>query len=410
MTAHSAGNDRDRCPVGRDLEFDPLQPETFDSSHEVYERFRSECPVAHSEQFGGFWALFKYQDVVDMASDHTTFTTTVQNVVPKISFTGRRPPLHFDPPEHKYYRRPLGGPLRSAQTSKLEGDMRSHARDLIAELRGKDSFDFATDFALPFAAHGFSRLLSLPDELVLRVRKLSVAYNFEVQAMNHVEVRRLSLELYDVAREIVEGRKAEPLDSNADMVSGLLAACEAEVDPITEEMVVASIRQMLVAAMAAPHAVMSSAAVHLARDAQLHKRLREHTELIPAAVEEFLRLYSPYRVFSRTPVEDVVIGGREITEGEPIAMIFPSANRDADVFDDPHEFKLDRMPNQHIAFGVGVHTCPAASFARMELRIAIEELVRGIEEFSLAGEVEMMNWLEFGPVSVPVRSTTRESA
>jgi cytochrome P450 len=277
----------------------------------------------------------------------------------------------------------------------------------VTALRERSEFDFAREFALPFAAHAFSRLLHLSDELVLRVRDLTVQYNFEVQAMNHVEVRRLSLELYDVARDIVESRKAAPLDQDTDMVSSLLAATRSDTDPISEEMVVASIRQMLVAAMAAPHAVMGSAAVHLARDSSLQQRLRSDPSLIPAAVEEFLRLYSPYRVFSRTPVRDVDIRGRHIAEGEPVAMIFPSANRDAEVFDSPHEFRLDRS-EKHIAFGVGVHKCPAAAFARMELRIAIEEILAGTTELSLDGEVQMMNWLEFGPVSVPVRDAAGE--
>ncbi|UOY03195.1 cytochrome P450 [Blastococcus sp. PRF04-17] len=401
----TTGHDGDRppaatCPRGS-LTFDPLEPESFDSPHQVYERFRNECPVAHSDQFGGFWALFKYDDVVAMASDSSTYTTTVQNVVPKITFTGRRPPLHFDPPEHRSYRLPLSSPLRTAHTAVLEEPLREYARSLVAGFEERGSFDFSKEFALPFAAQAFALLLHLEQELVLRLRETTVEYNHQVQAMNHAEVRRLSFALYDVAREIVESRKANRLDPATDMVSSLLAATEDEKDPISEEMVVGTIRQMLVAALAAPHAVMGSAAVHLARDIALQQRLRADASLIPAAVEEFLRLYSPYRVFSRTPVRDVEIGGQHISEGEPIAMIFPSANRDADVFESPHQLRLDR-PEKHIAFGVGVHKCPAAAFARTEIRIALEELLAGTTQFTLAGDVEMMNWLEFGPVSVPL--------
>lgn len=383
--------------------FDPLAPETFDSSHVTYEELRERCPVAHSETFGGFWALFKYDDVVAMASDHETFTTTVQNVVPKIAFTGRRPPLHFDPPEHRSYRMPLGGPLRATHTDSLEPSLREFARTLLGPLAARESFDFAKDFALPFAAHAFAELLHLDDDLVLRVRDISVQYNFEVQAMNHVEVRRLSLELYDVAREIVESRRKDRLDPANDMVSSLIGASEQPIDPISDEMVVATIRQMLVAAMAAPHAVMGSAAVHLARDHGVQCTLRATPDKVPSAVEEFLRLYSPYRVFSRTPTRDVTIRGQQIKAGEPIAMIFPSANRDADVFESPHEFKLDREGARHIAFGAGVHKCPAASVGRLEIRVAIEELLAATSSFRLAGDVSMMNWLEFGPTSVPLR-------
>jgi cytochrome P450 len=102
-------------------------------------------------------------------------------------------------------------------------------------------------------------------------------------------------------------------------------------------------------------------------------------------------------------VHDVELGGQLIRKDEPIAMIFPSANRDEDVFEAPHEFRLDRDPEVHIAFGAGPHRCPAAPMGRLELRVALEELLAATASFELAGEVQMMNWLEFGPKSIPVR-------
>jgi cytochrome P450 len=383
-------------------QFDPLLPETFDSSHPVYEDFRQRCPVAHSEQFGGFWALFKYRDVVAMAEDWETYVTSVQNVVPKISFTGKRPPLHIDPPEHIAYRRPLNPVFRTTNMRAMEVELRRQISGLLDNLVAAGGFDFARDLALPFAAHAFARLLDLDDALLLRVRKLTVQYNAEVQAMNHKEVTRLSFELYDVAREIVAERKADPRDPSVNLVSGLLRATHDKREPISEEMVVATIRQMLVAAIAAPHAVMGSAVVHLARDQALQAQLRSDPTQVPAAVEEFLRMYSPYRVFSRTPVRDVELGGQHIGKDEPIAMIFPSANRDEEIFESPHEFRLNRNPNPHIAFGVGTHRCPAAPLARLELRVMLEELLAHTDTFRLDGDVTMMNWLEFGPSAVPL--------
>ena len=147
---------------------------------------------------------------------------------------------------------------------------------------------------------------------------------------------------------------------------------------------------------------MGSAVVHLARDQALQAQLRSDPTQIPAAVEEFLRMYSPYRVFSRTPVHDVELGGQHIRKDEPIAMIFPSANRDEEIFESPHEFRLNRNPNPHIAFGVGTHRCPAAPLARLELRVMLEELLAHTDTFRLDGDVTMMNWLEFGPSAVPL--------
>src|SRR5215510_1129114 len=101
-------------PDSEHADFDALAPETFDSPYALYADLRAHCPVAYSAAWGGFWAFLRYDDVCQAAADHRTFTTTVQNVVPKVAFTGRRPPLHFDPPEHTPYRRALN-PLFSAE-------------------------------------------------------------------------------------------------------------------------------------------------------------------------------------------------------------------------------------------------------------------------------------------------------
>src|SRR5213080_4836536 len=106
-----------------EADFDPLQPETFDSPHETYTRLRRECPVAHTEAWGGFWALTKYDDVARAASDSETYITSKQNVVPKVAFTGRRPPLHLDPPEHTPYRRAINPYFKPEKIAAFEPTM-----------------------------------------------------------------------------------------------------------------------------------------------------------------------------------------------------------------------------------------------------------------------------------------------
>ena len=106
-------NERPRIPE----DFDALAPETFDSPHEVYAGLRARCPVAHSNSWGGFWALMSYADVHGVLSDSETYITSVQNVVPKIAFTGRRPPLHLDPPEHTPYRAAIAPLLTAAKVA-----------------------------------------------------------------------------------------------------------------------------------------------------------------------------------------------------------------------------------------------------------------------------------------------------
>ena len=115
--------------------------------------------------------------------------------------------------------------------------------------------------------------------------------------------------------------------------------------------------------------------MHLAQHPELERQLREEPDLIPAAVEEYLRLFTPYRGFARTAKHDVEFGGRIILKDEPIALVYASANRDEAVFENPDEFILNR-PNidKHIAFGLGPHRCAGAPLGRMMLRVTLEEL------------------------------------
>jgi len=382
-------------------EFDPNYPETFDNSHEIYAEMRERCPVAHSSAFGGFWALFKYDDIVRIQEDGRTFITSQQNTVPKIAFTGRRPPLHFDPPEHADFRKPLDPVFKKHYISQLRPILESFADDLLAPMIARGRGDYALEFALPFAARAFGELLGLPTEFMLRVREIGMEYQLNIQAMDNEAVRATSLRLYEIAQEIITSRAdAPPGNPDRDIVAALLQAGE-RGKPLAPEMMVACVRQLLPAAQAAPQAVLGSIAVHLGRDRSLQDHLRDHRYLIPDAIEEFLRLYAPYRVFARTAVKDVEIGGRHVRAGEPIAMIFASANRDETIFEDADTFRLDRKPNKHIAFGRGAHRCPAASLARLELSVGVERLLNA-PPFALSAEPTMGSWLEFGPIGVPI--------
>jgi cytochrome P450 len=392
----------DQTPTGRTSDWDPRGPETFDSSHPAYTEMRDRCPVAWSDAFGGFWSVWKYDDIVRVTEDAEGFITSVQNTVPGIPRAEQRPPLHIDPPEHRLYRDPLNQVFRKSVASRLQPAFRRHAGELIDKMLEQGGGDFSREFALPYAAGCFAAMLDLPLELMLRTREIGVRYSFAIQDMDREGIRAASEELYVVAGEIFEQVKAEGRDPEVDMVASLLAKTRDPDESITERSVVSTIRQIIVAATGAPHAVLGSCAVHLARDAALQDRLRAEPGLLPAALEEFLRLYSPYRVFARTATRDVTIRDRVIKEGEAVALIFPSGNRDEERFTDPHSFRLDRRPNRHIAFGKGAHSCVAAPMARIELRVALEELLKRTARFELAGEVEMFNWLEFGPVSTPL--------
>jgi cytochrome P450 len=155
--------------------------------------------------------------------------------------------------------------------------------------------------------------------------------------------------------------------------------------------------------MVAPCVFIGSMVVHLARNPELQAQLRGDPSLIPAAVEEYLRLLTPYRGFARTPTRDVEIGGRMIRKDEPVALVYASANRDESVFPEPDEFILGR-PNigRHLAFGAGPHRCAGAPLAVLMLRVTLEELLSRTSAIEVDGEIAMTGWPEWGTLSVPV--------
>ena len=391
-----------RTRAERGSEWVPAIEETFLSAHDDYAQLRQSQPFPWSEAFGGFWAATSYEDIAAITQDNR-FVTSVQNVVPHVPRASRRPPLHFDPPEHTTYRNAIDPIFRRATLRLHEAEFRESAVELVDSMVDRGSAEAVSDFAAPFVVDCFARLLGVDLELARYIREIGVRYGFAIQDMNDAVIQEASAELYGIAERVYAERLAAQPDARTDLVASLHEAAMDPENSITETTAIATIRQMIVAGMGAPQAVLGSIIVHLAKDQELQDQLRAEPDLLPTAIEELLRLYSPYRVFARTPVEDMVVNGRLVRKDEPIALIFPSGNRDERVFEQADEFVMSRKANSHLSFGKGAHKCPAANMGRMELLIALEELLARTERFTLDGEVKMMNWLEYGPRSIPLK-------
>ncbi len=383
-------------------DFDPLAPETFESFHEEFATLRERCPVAHSDAWNGYWALLRYDDVLAAAGDPELFTTTVQNVVPRLAFTGRRPPLHLDPPEHTPYRRALNPYFTPAKMAALEPRLREIVAGLLDPIVAAGGGDICAEYTHRLPGYVFAEFFNLTPELGMAIREATREFVDAVQRVEHENVKRTSLALYDIARTIIEMRQADPLDPADDPTTGLLAA-RVDGEPLPEDMLLGTIRQFIVVGMVAPCVFIGSMVVHLARNPEVQSRLRADPRLIPAAVEEYLRLLTPYRGFARTPTRDVEIGGRLLRKDEPVALVYASANRDESVFPDPDRFVLGR-PNigRHLAFGAGPHRCAGAPLAVLMLRVTLEELLSRTSSIDVDGDIKMTGWPEWGTLSVPV--------
>lgn len=385
-------------------DFDPEAPEDFDSAHRDYARLRRECPVAHTEGLGGFWAVSRYEDVRRVASDWAQFSTRTQNVVPKVAFTGRRPPLHLDPPEHTPFRQAINPLLSQERVSRLEAETRAFARQMLAPLVARGGGDICTEFSSFLPVRVFGLWMRMPAHWLDTLHDDGRAFVLAVHRNELELMKETSLRLYEMARDLVRLRREAPEDPAIDPTSALLAAVH-QGKPLPEDLLIGAVRQILVVGIVAPMVMVGSMAVHLARDPALQQQLRDDPSLVPAAVEEFLRLYTPYRGFARTAVRDTEIGGRTIRADEPVALLYCSANRDESVFPDGDRFILDR-PNisEHLAFGRGPHNCPGLHLGRMELRVALAELLAATPRgFSLDGAITFSRWPEIGPLTVPLR-------
>jgi cytochrome P450 len=384
-------------------DFDATAPEHWGTAYAELERLRAQCPVAHSDAFRGFWVLSKYDDIVDALHEPETFVTSVQNVVPKVAFTGRRPPLHLDPPEHTPYRSALNPFFTRAKVDALRPHIRDCVIELLVPLIDAGEVDFCTDFAHALPGLVLAKFFNLPIERAMEIREVTKGYTAALNVFDDEVVKRASLDLYAIARKMIDERKADPWPVEDDPTSALLAATW-NGERLPEEMVLGTLRQFIVVGMVAPIVFLGSVVVHLSEHPDVHGRLRSQPDLIPAAVQEYLRLFTPYRGFARTAKRDVEIRGRTIRADEPIAFAYASANRDEEVFPDPDEFILGR-PNigRHIAFGSGAHRCAGAPLATEIIQITLEELVSRTSSIEVTGEIRMSGWPEIGTLSVPAR-------
>jgi cytochrome P450 len=238
---------------------------------------------------------------------------------------------------------------------------------------------------------------------------------------NKEEVRFHSEKLYDMAIALFRERRERPRDAETDPASSLLEE-RVNGEPISQEKLMwvdpeeyllcqwlillcsDTLRQCLVVGMVAPPILFGNIAAHLARDKVLQSQLRSDPSLIPAAVEEFVRLYVPYRGFCRTASSPVTIHGRNINPAEPITMTYAAANRDPEVFLDPNEFKIGRENAAiHLGFGRGRHRCAGMPLARMALRVGLEVMLEMTTDWDINGELEYAKMPEMGIVSCPIR-------
>ena len=383
-------------------DWDPHGPAALADPQAELARLRSACPVAGSQNWGGFYTLTRYDDVVTASKDHQTFTATVQTVIPASPRKGLpRLPLQKDPPESERYRKGLNRFFKENRIRAIEGPMRDLAQGLADGLLASPAPEFGTGFAAPFTVGSLCILAGMDLAEAEELGRLGHEYVHAVQSGNMAGAGAISQQIDGFAVALVQDRQAAPRDPETDIVSGLMAF-DPDGGPYTFEELAGMVRLMLIGGHVVPRNFLCSMAWHLAGDADLQARLRAGAVDRRALIEEMLRCYSPNQALVRVATRDTDLRGVTIPQGCPVALNFLSANRDADVFPEPMAFVEDRSPNRHLAFGIGPHVCLGQSVAKVQARITLDVLA-ALPPFARGEKTLWAKWTEYGVTHLDLR-------
>ncbi|MER7536967.1 cytochrome P450 [Streptomyces sp. NPDC097704] len=358
-------------------DFDAHDPHlTPDLAVDVHRAIRTATPVAHSQAHGGTWIVSRYQDVRAALADHETFSSASGVFFPRASGTPRFAPLEYDPPEQNRFRAAMKPPFQLSRVRELHGALADLVRAHVTPIAERGHGDLVAELAVPlplavvglavgFTEHAQHSIRELTSNTWARMPKDDGPGGFwpAFAALFDGEIRR--------ARE-------QPGD---DYLSTLVRL-PFDGRPATRE----ELHVMLVAYAIAGHETSMNTLAHLlwqlGRQPELQSALRRDPGLVPAAVEEALRLWTPVDHGTRVTTRPVVVSGTEIPAGARVVLLTGAANRDPGVFPDPDAFRLDRGVNRHLTFGHGIHFCLGAHLAREEFAQVLHELLRH-PEFTL---------------------------
>jgi cytochrome P450 len=319
--------------------------------------------------------------------------------------------LFIDPPDHTRLRRLVSSAFTPKAIADLEPEIRDATGRLLDAVDAAAGFDLIEALAFPLPIAVICRLLGVPAEDQARFRTWGhdAAATLEPQTRRVAESDSRSSELALTAylQDLVAKRRADPDDS---LLSALIAA-EEEGDRLTSAELVSTAMLLLVAGFETTVNLIGNGAVALLREQEQWRRLGDEPDLIPGAIEELLRYDSPVQMTSRIATEDLDVDGVPIRKGTPVIVAIGGANHDPEVFDEPGRLMIDR-PNasRHLSFSLGIHHCVGAALARLEGRVAIEELTRRFPTLELAGTPVRRPLLVLrGFEHVPVRASRRST-
>ena len=366
----------------------------------AFRRLRAQ-PTLFWRESPGFWAAVRHDDVLTVARDPATFCSSKGVVLSDLQrpIMPRQSIIYIDPPDHVKYRKLVQPTFSPGRLRILEMRIREIAQQLVAALPNREPIDFVEQFSARLPLTVIAELLGVPAEDHERFKlwsDLIIDAGTEPTPENMIG----AVDLFAYFSSILAERRQHPSE---DLLS-LLVQSEVDGERLEEYDLLAFCMTLLVAGNDTTRNLLSHGTIALATYPEELDLLRHDHTMIPRAVEEMLRWGTPVGSFMRTATRDAEVRGTQIREGERVMLFYASANHDEDVFgSDAEAFRVSRDASRHVAFGFGEHFCLGAVLARMEARIAFEELLTHFKSIALAGPVERLRSLLIrGIVRLPV--------
>ncbi|AZO23589.1 cytochrome P450 [Mesorhizobium sp. M1E.F.Ca.ET.045.02.1.1] len=353
-------------------DWDPRSDTVVSNQIKAYDAMRHRCQVAYSDYLG--WSLFRYEDVARALDDHQTFSSVVSRHLSV--------PSGMDPPLHTAYRRLIERHFEPERVESFEPLCRTISADLVSGLGRGVEIDLVTQLAQRFAVRIQCAFLGWPDSLHQPLLQWVQKNHEATLARDTSAMAAIALEFDGYISQLLEARREAGAAVPGDITSDLLRERVGD-RPLNHEEIVSILRNWTVGELGTITACVGILGYYLAENPQVQQRLREGPHLLPAAIDEILRMHAPLIANRRVATRPVEIGGRKIAVGERVTLMWASANRDEAVFGHPDEFRLDRDPARNLLYGRGIHVCPGAQLARLELRVLMEELLKRTRDVAL---------------------------
>ncbi|MDA3038936.1 MAG: cytochrome P450 [Actinomycetota bacterium] len=362
-----------------DFDFD--DPEFHASYYEILRELAAKCPVAHSSAGDGYTAMMSYEAVTTVMRDAETFQSGPGFIINRPDGIPKMLPIEMDDPRHRAWRVALNPYFGPAAVRQWEDVTRELASSLVDGFAADGRCEFVGDFSGPFPAMLISRqILHFPEEDIPELR-----HNIHLGVFGIVNPdgsREFDpagfVGVLQNARALLERRSNEPPVD--DIIDAILTFEVTEGEPVTMDERAQILYTLIFAGLDTTTSTLAGAMFHLAGDRELYARLCADRSLIPAAIEEFLRYYTPGTCFARFASQDTQVLGVDIKAGDQVAIFMAAANLDPKEFGDP-QIDIDREVNRHISFGFGPHRCLGSHLARMTLRVALDVLLDRLPNF-----------------------------